>query len=331
MNRLCLFGSLTAALCAASTALAQDECASAPSLVSGVASAFDTAAATASAGPAVTDAQCAGTYLNWVNTQQDVWFKWVAPSASGTIDITTCLSGSYDTSIVLYEGACASLTQVGCNGDAANSGGCQAYHSEMLGFVVNPGSTYYVRIGGYNGAVGTGALTLTFTAGGAGCGTPGACNVVHATPGCDDVTCCNLVCNLLPSCCDTGWDQSCVDIAIPECGFYNCAPVGPANNCATNPTNIPGDGTYAFDTTGATMDGPDHDGGTCSSGNDFFYNDVWWKFVAPANGVMTASSCGLTPYDNKFALYNLGATPAGFDYNNLAAALVACNDDGNQC
>jgi len=171
MNRLCLFGSLTAALCAASSALAQDECVSAPTLVSGVASAFNTATATPSP-EAVSGALCAGTYLNWVATQQDVWFKWTA-SSTGTIDITTCDAASYDTSIVLYEGTCGSLVEVACNGDAAANGSCQQYHSEILGFSVTPGSTYFVRVGGYgggttpNGATGTGNLLLNFTQGSA--------------------------------------------------------------------------------------------------------------------------------------------------------------------
>jgi hypothetical protein len=329
MNRLCLFGSLTAALCAASSALAQDECASAPTLVTGVASAFNTATATASP-QAVSGALCAGTYLNWNATQKDVWFKWTAPALSGTIDITTCDAASYDTSIVLYEGSCGSLVEVACNGDSSGgNSSCQQYYSEILGYVITPGSTYYVRIGGYNDAVGTGNLLLNFTQGAANCGSAGACNVVHATPGCDDVSCCNIVCNLFPSCCDTGWDQSCVDIAIPECGFYSCTPVGPANNCATNPTNVPGDGTYAFNTTGATMDGPNHDGAGCNSGTDTFFNDVWWKFVAPANGVVSISTCGTVGYDNKLAVYNLGANPVGFDYNDLDTVLVGCNDDGS--
>ena len=333
MNRLCLFGSLTAALCAASSALAQDECASAPTLVSGVASAFNTATATTSPEP-VTEAQCAGTYLGWGTANKDVWFKWVAPAQNGTIDITTCDAASYDTSVVLYEGGCGSLVQVACNGDSAGGNTtCQQYYSEILGYSVTPGATYYVRIGGYTGASGAasgaGNLLLNFTAGAANCGSAGACNVVHATPGCDDTTCCNIVCNLFPSCCDTGWDQSCVDIAIPECGFYSCTPVGPANNCATNPTNVPGDGAYAFNTTGATMDGPNHAGDSCASGTDTFFNDVWWKFVAPANGVVSISTCGAVGYDNKLAVYNLGANPVGFDYNDLASVLVGCNDDGS--
>ncbi len=329
MKRICLLSSVTAALCAATTALAQDECASAPTLVSGVASAFSTATATASAEP-VSGAGCPGTYLNWDAAQQDVWFQWTA-TAGGSINVNTCDAASYDTSIVLYQGACGSLVEVACNGDAADSAGCQAYHSEIAGFAVSSGSTYFVRIGGYNAAVGAGNVTLTFTAGIAGCGNPGACNVVHATTGCEDLTCCNTVCNLLPFCCDTGWDQTCVDIAIPECGYYYCDGTGPANNCAPNATAISADGSIAFNSAGATMDGPNHDGGTCASGTDTFFNDLWWKFVAPANGVAAISSCGTTPYDNKFAVYDLGATPAGFDFNGLAATLVACNDDGSNC
>ncbi|MEY2712085.1 MAG: hypothetical protein RL005_307, partial [Planctomycetota bacterium] len=235
---------------------------------------------------------------------------------------------------VLYEGGCGSLVQVACNGDSAGGNTtCQQYYSEILGYSVTPGSTYYVRVGGYtdaNGAAsGAGNLLLSFTQGAANCGSAGACNVVHATPGCDDVTCCNIVCNLFPSCCDTGWDQSCVDIAIPECGFYSCTPVGPANNCATSPTNVAADGTYSFNTLGATMDGPNHDGAGCNSGTDTFFNDVWWKFVAPANGVVSISTCGTVGYDNKLAVYNLGANPVGFDYNDLDTVLVGCNDDGS--
>ncbi len=46
-----------------------------------------------------------------------------------------------------------------------------------------------------------------------------SCLVVHATPGCDDGGCCDVVCSLDPFCCDpsSGWDQSCVDAAGTEC------------------------------------------------------------------------------------------------------------------
>jgi hypothetical protein len=332
MNRLCLFGSLTAALCAASTALAQDECAAAPTLVSGVGSAFNTTTATTSI-EAVDDTQCAGTFLNWGAANKDVWFKWIA-TGSGTIDLTTCLTGSFDTSIVLYEGSCGALVQVACNGDGAPNGSCQTFYSAINEFAVTAGNTYYVRVGGYDEGDGTGAafgagsLTLTFTEGFAGCPSAGGCDVAHGTPGCEDTACCNTVCALFPDCCSVAWDQSCVDIAIPECGFYVCTPGAIANDCATNATTITASGAYPFSTNGATMDGPNHAGATCASGSDIFDHDVWFKFVSPANGSVNLSTCGAVSYDNKLAVYDLGTDPASFNYNDLDTALIACNDDG---
>lgn len=331
MNRLCLFGSLTAALCAASTALAQDECAAAPTLVSGVGSAFNTTTATTSI-EAVDDTQCAGTFLNWGTANKDVWFKWIA-TGDGTIDVTTCLTGSFDTSIVLYQGSCGSLTQVACNGDGPANGGCQNYYSAINEFAVSNGTTYYVRVGGYDDGTagaefGAGLLTLTFTAGFAGCPSAGACDVAHATPGCEDTSCCNSVCALFPDCCLVTWDQVCVDIAIPECGYYVCTPGAIANDCATNATTITASGAYPFSTVGATMDGPNHPGANCASGSDIFDHDIWWKFVSPANGAVDLSTCGAVSYDNKLAIYDLGTDPTAFNYNDLDTALIACNDDG---
>ena len=111
-----------------SGASAQDECATAPTLVTGVGQAFNTATATVTALPVVTSALCTGTFLNWLATQKDVWYKWTAAEA-GTAVFTTCLTGSYDTSLVLYSGSCASLVAVACNGDA-DGAGCQQYYFE---------------------------------------------------------------------------------------------------------------------------------------------------------------------------------------------------------
>jgi len=37
----------------------------------------------------------------------------------------------------------------------------------------------------------------------------GSCTSAHATPGCNDVTCCSAICLAFPSCCDTAWDATC--------------------------------------------------------------------------------------------------------------------------
>ena len=41
-------------------------------------------------------------------------------------------------------------------------------------------------------------------------GATGDCFAPHATPGCDDVICCNAVCAVLPFCCANDWDGQCV-------------------------------------------------------------------------------------------------------------------------
>ena len=58
--------------------------------------------------------------------------------------------------MALYENSCDN--QVACNGDADGSG-CQAYHS-AFNYTVSAGSTYYIRIGGWQGATGEGTLTI---------------------------------------------------------------------------------------------------------------------------------------------------------------------------
>ncbi len=56
------------------------------------------------------------------------------------------------------------------------------------------------------------------------CGiTTQSCLVEHVTPGCMDAACCNLVCGTDPFCCETGWDGSCVVLAVQLCGLVTAA------------------------------------------------------------------------------------------------------------
>ena len=308
-----------------------DECASAVVIAADTATNFDTTNATASA-DIPTDALCAGTFLNWVETCNDVWFKFTA-SGPGTADFSTCGSATYDTSLALYKGDCATL--VACNGDAT---GCAGFSSKIAAVPCAAGDVFYIRIGGYAAAgtagdVGSGQLTVVFAASSAGCiGATGACNVVHDVGvGCDNPVCCTNICNFNPLCCEIGWDQGCVDLAIELCGYYSCPVVAgaPVNNCATSPTTIPSvSSSRTFTTVGATTDGPVTDGALCNSGSDNFFGDIWYRVSPIANGTMTVSTCDSVSFDNKLAVYNLGATPATFDYNLLSTVLVGCNDDG---
>jgi len=321
-------------------AMAQDECSTAVTAVVG-GNAFSTVSATSSADP-VSDAQCATTFLDWGTSNKDVWFTFTAP-ASGLLSLDTCFAGSFDTSMVLYTGTCGALTQVACNGDGTGLAGCQTYYSRIADFGAVAGTTYYIRIGGYNDgttiASGTGQLNLNFTAVNAGCiGATGNCGVARTTGGCGDPVCCTAVCDFDQSCCDAAWSADCVTYAVDLCGIfvYQCTGANPsvANDCATSAAVITSDTFRDINNNGCNTDGPDHAGADCNSGNDFFLYDVWYRFASPANGTLVVQTCVVdggpaTTFDSKLAVYDMGTAPASFDYNTLNTAIIGCNDDGD--
>ncbi|MCH2136781.1 MAG: hypothetical protein MK101_09395 [Phycisphaerales bacterium] len=138
---------------------------------------FNTGAATMSPFPPPNEGQCAGTYLDW-DDSPDVWFRWEAQSY-GRLTLDTCQSGSYDTSLAVYQGPdCTDLDQIACNGDGSGLNGCQAYYSYIQNIDVTFGEVYWFRLGGWNGASGSGVLDVSFEDTG---NTPGAC--------CIDVDC----------------------------------------------------------------------------------------------------------------------------------------------
>ncbi len=103
----------------------------------------------------------------------DVWFSYVAPAA-GTLTADTCGSG-FDTALEIFDGTagCGSLVSLLCNDDS-----CGLQSSVTV--PVTSGTTYLIRVGGYNGAtgsfsvningpLGTGQVVATATNYGAGC------------------------------------------------------------------------------------------------------------------------------------------------------------------
>jgi len=67
----------------------------------------------------------------------------------------------------------------------------------------------------------------------------GSCGVPDATPGCEDVDCCNRVCGSDPYCCLTEWDETCVDEANAVC-FLTCGLAAGNRDCASPHPNAPG-------------------------------------------------------------------------------------------
>jgi hypothetical protein len=169
--------------------VANDECSTATVVTAGVPVAFTNVGATSSADPAPVDTFCTGTFLDWGTTNPDVWFAFTAVE-NGVADISTCDITGFDTSMALYSGSCGALVQVGCNGDAPADASCQDFFSKITGFAMTSGTTYYIRIGGWNGTTtGSATLNVTFTPAAVGCPATGGCGVVHATPGCEDANC----------------------------------------------------------------------------------------------------------------------------------------------
>ena len=69
------------------------------------------------------------------------------------------------------------------------------------------------------------------------CGAPcaGSCCIVHNTPYCNDLDCCELVCVNNPFCCDTRWDDECVALASLICTNIECPCGNPqAEDCFVN-------------------------------------------------------------------------------------------------
>ena len=99
---------------------------------------------------------CPESFLEWLESP-DIWLKWTAPD-DGVAVFSTCDITSFDTSIVLYESTCTN--QIACNGDAESNEECQIYYSEIE-YPVTFGTEYYIRIGGWQGTVGEGTLTVS--------------------------------------------------------------------------------------------------------------------------------------------------------------------------
>ncbi|MGE3107721.1 MAG: GC-type dockerin domain-anchored protein [Phycisphaerales bacterium] len=219
--------------------------------------------ACASAIPLTSGVTVAGTTVNATNdgtascgtssSSPDVWYSYT-PASTATVSVSTCNNASYDTVLSIHSGCGGS--QIACVDDTSGCGLTTTVSATLTG-----GTTYLIRVAGYNGATGTFNLTAT---GGA------------------------------------------------------APPPGPANDSCDNRIGIPL-GTIAFNTTGATTDGPAH--ASCASNNQtLITNDIWYNHPSQASGTLTVSTCG-SSYDTWIAVYD--------DYGclNFDSRLMACSDD----
>jgi hypothetical protein len=81
------------------------------------------------------------------------------------------------------------------------------------------------------------------------------------------------------------------------------------------------DGMHDFSTDDAATDGPDSS--SCVTfGSQQTWNDVWYRYVAPIDGVLLVSTCGTVDFDSRIIVYT-GTCDGLVEH--------ACNDDGAGC
>ena len=88
------------------------------------------------------------------NDTADGWYVYTA-SCTGDVTVSTCSDADFDTALSAFDG-CGG-TELACNDDTA---GCSGNTSEIT-FSVTSGTQYWIRIAGYNGATGSGNITIS--------------------------------------------------------------------------------------------------------------------------------------------------------------------------
>lgn len=137
-------------------------CANAIALTTGVSKSFNTTLATTT-GPAHPGCD----YFGDDQIHKDVWYTWTA-SCDAYMTVSTCGTANFDTKLAVYGpgffgGTCPSASilfsgvLLACNDDVT---GCAGNTSKIV-LLVEAGTTYRIRVGGYNGQSGTGSVLVT--------------------------------------------------------------------------------------------------------------------------------------------------------------------------
>jgi hypothetical protein len=93
----------------------------------------------------------------------DIWFCYT-PTCDATITVKTCDAAQFDTRIAIYERDCTDPLLIACNDD----GPCLLTQTSLVEFQSQCGTTYLIRVGGFDQSAGLGTLTIS-------CGFGAAC------------------------------------------------------------------------------------------------------------------------------------------------------------
>ena len=180
-------------------------------------------------------------FSGYTHVESDIWFCYTS-SCEGEATIDLCNSG-YDTKVAVYED-CRCGAGMGpllaCDDDGCGGG------QSTVTFDVHEGSEYLIRIGGYQGAQGSGLLMVTCQNKPVCCFPGGACEnlwpdeclaqggVPHDSYApCDTVECPPET----EACCFI--DGSCEDLSVDDCMQQWGIPLGPGTNCAITSCQAP--------------------------------------------------------------------------------------------
>lgn len=199
-----------------------DECADAEPITGQGLISFDNIGATLD-GPL--HAECAGGRNP--RTDHDVWYCWTAP-CTGNVFAETCGLTLVDTKLTVYNGCTCppdESTFLSCNDDDGVCG--TDVLQSRVAFEAVQGRNYLIRVGTFAFAKG-GIGEVNIQCGLSQCPAAGDCTDPHATPGCNDQSCCEKVCAVDSFCCSgTGqWDSICARRASGLCGgsYNTCTP-----------------------------------------------------------------------------------------------------------
>lgn len=133
--------------------------------------------------------------------------------------------------------------------------------------------------------------------------TRGGCNVIH---------CCEAICAQNPSCCETAWDKSCVELYQQQCVLDRCIDAAP----------ITCNDSLILDNTHATIGSTDPSFG-CTIANPGPRGSVWAKFIPTETSAQIMTCNSPSPADNSIVAMYSGSC------ENLS--LVGCSDNVPGC
>lgn len=265
----------------------------------------------------------------------------ITPEVAGDYLISTCNDGLkslnfFDTGLEVWSGCPQSSgVLVACNDDGAQcnyqipeDGGLQFASSLYVN--LESDVEYFIRVGGWAGAVGEATLHVEYVGSRPTCsdaGAPACCTEGPSNnpPFCAEAVCCELTCGVDAFCCAISWDAVCVEFATRFCTICGGGSLGASDTCAG--ALVPGAPSL---TVGSSLLIRTSDASTeyqlpSCDGSISVNKDVYLPFTAPRTGSFVFDTCAgasVSIVDTVIEAWS-GCPGAG-------GTLIACNDETAQ-